>query len=49
MQAKYTVKNDQVVSIVDENRIEQCFAAHIVHSCQQYRTILLHPIQGQQY
>jgi hypothetical protein len=20
----------------DENRIEQCFAAHIVHSCQQY-------------
>jgi hypothetical protein len=19
----------------DENRIEQCFAAHIVHSCQQ--------------
>ena len=21
---------------IDENRIEQCFAAHIVHSCQQY-------------
>ena len=21
---------------VDENRIEQCFVAHIVHSCQQY-------------
>jgi hypothetical protein len=20
----------------DENRTEQCFAAHIVHSCQQY-------------
>ena len=33
----------------DENRIEQCFAAHIVHSCQQYWTILLHPIQAQQY
>jgi hypothetical protein len=24
----------------DENRIEQCFAAHIVHGCQQYWTIL---------
>jgi hypothetical protein len=41
---------------IDENRIEQCFAAHIVHSCQQYWTvllqdwtILLHPIQAQQY
>ena len=33
----------------DENRIQQCFAAHIVHSCQQYWTILLHPIQAQQY
>jgi hypothetical protein len=33
----------------DENRIEQCLAAHIVHSCQQYSTILLHPIQAQQY
>jgi hypothetical protein len=33
----------------DENRIEQCFAAHIVHSCQQYWTILLHPIQAQQH
>jgi hypothetical protein len=33
----------------DENRIEQCFAAHIVHGCQQYWTILLHPIQAQQY
>ena len=32
----YTAKNDQVVEIVDENRIEQCFAANIVHSCQQY-------------
>ena len=34
---------------VVENRLEQCFAAHIVHSCQQYWTILLHPIQAQQY
>jgi hypothetical protein len=33
----------------DENRIEQCFAAHIVHSWQQYWRILLHPIQAQQY
>jgi hypothetical protein len=33
----------------DENRIEQCFAAHIVHSCQQYWTIFLHPIQAQQH
>jgi hypothetical protein len=29
-------KNDQVAAIVDENRIEQCCAAHIVHSCQKY-------------
>jgi hypothetical protein len=28
----YTAKNDQVVAIVDENRIEQYLAAHIVHS-----------------
>jgi hypothetical protein len=34
---------------IDENRIEQCFAAHIVHSCQQYWTTLLHPIHAQQY
>jgi hypothetical protein len=33
----------------DEMRIEQRFAAHIVHSCQQYWTILLHPIQAKQY
>jgi hypothetical protein len=32
----------------DENRVEQCFAAHIVHSCQQYSTIMLHSIQAQQ-
>ena len=31
------------------NRIEQCFAAHIVHSCQQYRSALLHLIRTQQY
>ena len=30
------LKNDQAVAIVDENRIEQSFVAHIVHSCQQY-------------
>ena len=34
---------------VVENRLEQRFAAQIVHSCQQYWTILLHPIQAQQY
>jgi hypothetical protein len=46
----YTRKNAQVDAIpADENRIEQCFAAHIVHSCQQYWTILLHPIQAQQH
>jgi hypothetical protein len=32
----YTAKNDQVVAIVDENRIEQCFTAHVVDTCQQY-------------
>lgn len=31
------------------NKIEQCFAAHIVQGCQQYWTTLLHPIQAQQY
>jgi hypothetical protein len=46
----HTRKNAQVDAInTDENRIEQCFAAHIVHSCQQYWTILLHPIQAQQH
>jgi hypothetical protein len=39
----YTAKNDQVVAILI------CCAAHIVHSCQQYWTTLLHPIQAQQY
>ena len=34
---------------VDENRIEQCFAAHIVQCCQQHCSALLHPIQAQQY
>jgi hypothetical protein len=28
----YTDENDQAVAIVDENRIEECFAAHIVHN-----------------
>ena len=27
---------------VVENRIEQCFAANIVHNCQQYCSALLH-------
>jgi hypothetical protein len=46
----YTRKNAQVVAILMKTaRIEQCFAAHIVHSCQQYWTILLHPIQAQQH
>jgi hypothetical protein len=29
-------KNRSGCCNIDENRIEQCFAAHIVHSCQQY-------------
>ena len=38
MNASYdAAKNDQVVAIVDENRIEQCFAAH---NCSQLPTIL---------
>ena len=34
---------------VDENRLEQCFAAHIVQGFQQYCLALLHLIQAQQY
>jgi hypothetical protein len=45
----YTAKKRSGWCNIDENRIEQCFAAHIVHSCQQYWTMLLHPIQAQQY
>ena len=41
-------KMNNLVS-VDVNRIEQCFAAHIVHSCQQYSSALLHLIQAQQH
>jgi hypothetical protein len=32
----FSLNTAQVVAIVDENRIEECFAAHSVHSCQQY-------------
>jgi hypothetical protein len=45
----YTAKKRSGWCNIDENRTEQCFAAHIVHSCQQYWTILLHPIQAQQH
>ena len=31
------------------NRIEQCFTAHIAHSCQQYCSALSQPTQAQQY
>ena len=31
---------------LDENSIEQCFAAHIVQGCQQYCSTLLHLIAG---
>ena len=34
----YTAKNSEPA---EYNCIEQCFAAHIVDSCQQYETILL--------
>ena len=30
------LKTIKLLQIADENRIEQCFAAHIVHSYQQY-------------
>ena len=39
-------KSKQLVAInVNENRIEQYFAVHIVHNCQQYYSVLLHLIQ----
>ena len=31
--------------MVNENRIEQCFAAHIVQCCQQYCSALLYLTQ----
>ena len=31
---------------VVENSIVQCCAAHVVHSCQQYCSVLLHLIAG---
>ncbi len=40
-QAKYTPKNYDLFKVV-ENRMQQCCAAHIVHSCQQYCSALLH-------
>ena len=43
-------KNDRVVAILMKTGFNNVFsAAHIVHSCQHYWTILLHPIQAQQY
>ena len=36
-------KNEKLVV---ENRVEQCFAANIGHSCQQYCSAFLHPIQA---
>jgi hypothetical protein len=36
-------KNYHLFKVV-ENRMQQCCAAHIVHSCQQYYSALLHLI-----
>ncbi len=44
----YTAKKTNLFRL-DENRIEQCFTAHIVQCCQQYCSALLHLIQAQQY
>ncbi len=41
-------KNKQLVAIV-VNRIEECFSAHVAHSCQQYCSALLHLTEAQQY
>ena len=32
---RYTAKNYDLFKVV-ENRMQQCYAAHIVHSCRQY-------------
>ncbi len=36
----------QKIILLFENRMQQCCAAHIVHSCQQYCSALLHLITG---
>jgi hypothetical protein len=48
VQYKFTVARRWTFSITRQktpspllNRTEQCFAAHVVHTCQQYWTILL--------
>ena len=41
----YTAKNYDLFKVV-ENRMQQCCAAHIVHSCQQYCSALLSLITG---
>ncbi len=43
--ADYTAKNYDLFKVV-ENRMQQCCAAHIVHSCQQYCSALLHLTAG---
>ena len=42
----YTAKSMTCSIKVVENRMQQCCAAHIVHSCQQYCSALLHVIAG---
>ena len=44
----YTAENHHLFKI-GKTRIEQCCTAHIVHSCQQYRSALLQMIQAQHY
>ena len=41
---KYNNNSKQSSSLlkVDENMIEQCCSAHIVHNCQQYCSALFH-------
>ena len=41
----YTPKNYDLFKVV-ENRMQQCCAAHIVHSCQQCCSALLSLIAG---
>jgi hypothetical protein len=47
---EYTAKNDQVVAILMKTGLNNALLPTLfTASCQQYWTILLHPIQAQQY
>ena len=44
-----TAKNNQVVAMLMKTGLNNVSLPTVVHSCQQYLTILLHPIHAQQY